>query len=174
MVVFNETFASLDGGKDIVVLWHEAIAGRLAQNVASAYIKCINTCGKDYIIFWADNCTAQNKNWTLFTAMTWCVNQVWGPKSIIIRYLEKGHTFMRADSVHGKIGTKMRRTPNVYTFSDFVEMCHESASAIKPVSMQVGDFYEFLDGHRSRQTKRSTVTIPQLNDISEVEFKKGV
>ncbi|ESP02099.1 hypothetical protein LOTGIDRAFT_157248 [Lottia gigantea] len=41
LVVFNETFASLDGDTDFVVLWHEGIAGRLATDVASAFIKCI-------------------------------------------------------------------------------------------------------------------------------------
>jgi len=29
---------------DHVILWHEAIAGRQAANVASAYIKCIEMC----------------------------------------------------------------------------------------------------------------------------------
>ena len=62
LVVFNETFARLDGKQDLVILWHEAIAGRLAQNVASSYIKCIAACEKENIIFWADNCCAQNKN----------------------------------------------------------------------------------------------------------------
>ena len=43
MVVINETFASVAHEGDYVVLWHEAIAGQKAFEVASSYIKCINT-----------------------------------------------------------------------------------------------------------------------------------
>lgn len=62
LVVFNETFARLTEGPDVVALWHEGIAGRSAANVASFYIKIIASSSKDNIEFWADNCSAQNKN----------------------------------------------------------------------------------------------------------------
>ena len=70
LVVFNETFASMNEEVDFAVLWHEGIAGRLATNVASAYIKCINLSG-DTVTVWVDNCSGQNKNWTLFSALVW-------------------------------------------------------------------------------------------------------
>ena len=39
LVVFNETFALLlNNGQNICVLWHEAISGRLAEDVASTYL----------------------------------------------------------------------------------------------------------------------------------------
>ena len=37
--------------------------------------------------------------------------------------------------------------------------------------MQLSDFYHFSDGHRSRQTIK--VTLPQIQQILEIEFKKG-
>ena len=37
--------------------------------------------------------------------------------------------------------------------------------------MELNDFITLTDGHRSRQTKK--VKLPQLQEISEVEFKKG-
>jgi len=93
-VVFNESFASLTPDKpDYVILWHEALSGRLSGDVASAYIiKCLVTCGSDRVVFWADNCSAQNKNWTLFTAIACCVNAEWGPSEVCIKFLERGHT----------------------------------------------------------------------------------
>ena len=39
--VFNETFASLKGDANFVMLWHEGIAGRVAANVASSFIKML-------------------------------------------------------------------------------------------------------------------------------------
>ena len=39
------------------------------------------------------------------------------------------------------------------------------------IAVEVDDFYQFADGHRSRQSKK--VKVPQLSQISVVEFKKG-
>ena len=83
IIAFNETFAPLGGkrkstlGKPIGILWYEAVTGRDAGDMAGAYDKLIrNVRHWDYkhFIFWADNCTAQNKNWLLYTALCAEVN----------------------------------------------------------------------------------------------------
>ena len=51
LVVFNETFADLSNSQDYCILLHEGIAGRNATDVASAYIKCVSLCEKEFIIF---------------------------------------------------------------------------------------------------------------------------
>ena len=132
LVVFNETFASMNEEVDFAVLWHEEIAGRLA----SAFIKRINLSGKETVTFWVYNCSGQNKNWTLFSGLVWHTNQEWGPQKVTIRYLERGHTFMRADSVHGCIGSKMKKCQKIHTFDDFVELCEKASKKIKAVVMQ--------------------------------------
>jgi len=173
LVTFNETFACLNNENepDRVMLWHEAISGRSASDVACAFIKCIELSGSDDVAFWADNCVSQNKNWTLYTAMCQCVNANWGPNQITIKYLEKGHTFLKADSVHGSIGKKMRKKPEIITFQDFIDLCDEAGSNIKPVVMQVEDFRDFIGQHRTRKTK--SCTLPLLSDVSVAGFRKG-
>jgi hypothetical protein len=77
LVAFNETFAQLSKGKSICVLWHGAIAGRGAKQVASAFYHLITKFPeKSKFIFWADNCAGQNKNWTLFSMFCVVVNHV--------------------------------------------------------------------------------------------------
>ena len=87
-------------------MWHEGIKGRKAGDVASAFVKFLVETGEKMPVLWADNCAGQNKNWVLFTALIATVNNDWGPEDITIKYLESGHTFMAADSVHGVIGKK--------------------------------------------------------------------
>jgi len=172
LVVFNETFASLTSDKpDYVILWHEAVSGRLSGDVASAYVKCLVNCGSNKVVFWADNCSAQNKNWTLFTALTCCVNAEWGPSEICIKFLERRHTFMKADSVHGLIGMKMKKTAEILTFDDFVELCNKAGKKIQPITLSEHDFYNFVPMQRARKTKN--VTLPLLADICQVCFQKG-
>ena len=78
LVIFNETFASVNKDGDFVLLWHEGIAGRKASDVASSYVKCINVSGKEHIIIWADHCTVQNLNWWLYTLLCWTVKRALG------------------------------------------------------------------------------------------------
>ena len=172
LVVFNETFACLSkGGKNLVVLWHEALSGRCASDVASAYIKAIEISNSEKVLFWADNCCSQNKNWCLFTALCTCVNAEWGPSEVKIKYLERGHTYLKADSIHGCIGKKMKKLSEIVTFSDFVELCSKSSKSIKPVMLETADFIAFTQGQRTRKTKKAT--LPLLSSICKVQFQKG-
>ena len=75
IVVLSKTFTPVGGsknGKDKAtdVLWHEEIRGRSAADVASTFVSFIrkNRDTKDFI-FWLDNCSAQNENWYLYTAL---------------------------------------------------------------------------------------------------------
>ena len=56
LVTFNETFAAKSSGyQDYCVLWHEAISGRKAADVASSYIMLITASGIPInIMTWAD------------------------------------------------------------------------------------------------------------------------
>lgn len=110
LVVFNETFAGLKRDSAIqnyCSMRHEAVAGRNRQNIVDSILRVIEQ-ERDIkeFIFWADNCTAQNKNWILYTAFVIIVNENAGPDSITIRYLTKGHTHMSADGIHGNIEKK--------------------------------------------------------------------
>ena len=73
--VFNETFAGLGSRKKYATIWHEATAGRNDEDIASSYYSFIKANrDAETITIWADNCTAQNKNWTLYTMLTFLVN----------------------------------------------------------------------------------------------------
>ena len=115
-VLFNETFAPLGKGKQATgVIWHEGVKGRSAAEVASTYTAFIksNRDVKDFV-FWVDNCSGQNKNWFLFTALA---NEVNVPstsvQSITLKYFEPGHTFMSADSFHHKVEQAMKQKKRV-------------------------------------------------------------
>ena len=90
LVLFNETFASLDGNDDLLILWHEGVAGRSAQVVATIYLKCMEVTSDKKYLFWADNCSGQNKNWFLFTLFTKVVNSDdWYLDVIRMKYLNR-------------------------------------------------------------------------------------
>ena len=165
LVCFNETFSAGTGGTtDYTVLWHEGINGRKASDVTSAFVKFFVESQEKNPILWSDNCFGQNKNWTIYIAFVQIVNTDWGPKSVTIKYLESGHTFMRADSVHGVIGKRMKATPEIITFDDLVNLISASSARIKTLEMKIDDFYAFKAECRARSSKY--VTIPKLSDVA--------
>ena len=118
-------------GKDLCILWHQGIAGCSAQDVASAFLKCIKVASSRKYLFWADNCSGQNKNWYLFTLFVKIVySDEWDVDTIRIKYLHDGHTYMRADSIHGSIGNKLKGTSQIEDFASFSSLCSSAAKNI--------------------------------------------
>ena len=95
--------------------------------MASAYALLIQTYASRFaeFMFWADKCSWQNKNWTFFSALLLLVNIDAGPRKIAIQYLEKGHTFMRADAVHGLLAQEIKRRGQVDSFADIVHLVQQ-------------------------------------------------
>jgi len=145
--------------KNISVVWHQAIAGRKAKEIAATFVKALKH-KKDCksIIYWLDNCASQNKNWCLFTILASLVNS--GDiraEEFIFSYFETGHTLMSADSVHYGVKKQMRRLPgnNVYDYNDFCDVVRKSnKSCINVLMMENDDFRNFKIETSATQLKR--------------------
>lgn len=175
LVAFNETFAALqkNGPKtSYCVVWHEAIGGRNGYNIVNAILKLFEQERdvQDFIL-WADNCSAQNKNWILFTALVATVNKENGPKNITIRYLTKGHTHMTADGVHGNIEKRISRLKNIYDYDDLKNAIRTSRKNIEVVDL---DAFRKWD-KKKRQPRKNNDSLKDLvlNSLVEVNFQRG-
>ncbi|CAG9795762.1 unnamed protein product [Diatraea saccharalis] len=139
LITFNLTFAPINKQSPdsaTCIVWHEGHAGRKTSNIVDAiltFIKNERDCQHFHI--WADNCTAQNKNWTLFTALTTIVNTESAIETVTLSYLTKGHTHMTADSVHGNIERKIKRQGDVLDFEDFKDVVNSSRQNIKVIDL---------------------------------------
>ena len=93
------------------MVWYEVLAGHSAPKIASSFHVAI---AKEWsiasFIYWANNCIAQNKNWSETNV-----------QDVTIKCFEPGHTFMSTDSVHAGVEKEIRKTPNgnIYDFQDF-------------------------------------------------------
>lgn len=144
-MLFNETFAAVDGAtndKSHAVLWHEGDPGRKPCDVALSNTSYIMQAVRDakHVILFADNCASQNKNWTLYSSLIRLVNDdCIAANKITIKYLESGHTFMSADSVHGNIGKAIKSKQNIYDLMDYVSVIKNSWKNLETILLQNGD-----------------------------------
>ena len=123
VIAFNETFAPLGNksfisGKEMkpyAVTWHEVLGGRSASEICSVY-KLFLCHHRDIanFVFWADNCSSRNKCWYLYTLLASMVNDKCSMlQSVAIKYFEKGHTFILADSYHHLVEKAMKEMKNI-------------------------------------------------------------
>lgn len=114
IIAFNESFVPIGGSKSDgepkfwkpeAAIWHEGIAGRLKEDIISAFFKFF-TSKHDLpdIVLWLDNCASQNKNWALLSFLVFIVNSNFiEATQIQLNYFEPGHTFMSADNFHHQV-----------------------------------------------------------------------
>ena len=187
IIAYHETFAPLVPTKEvrkqwknegkkikpvkpIGIVWHEGIQGRFDEDVSSTVHKCLRDPRyreAKHIIIWADNCTGQLKNWTFYASLVYEVNNLHASiETITIKYFEKGHTYMSADSFHASVETTIRKMKRLYDFDDFVRSISKNGIVIE---MKEGDFIDYKE---QLSTAKDT-NYPYLRNIFVVEFRKG-
>ena len=133
LVTINQTFAPIrslkkHNLKPLAVLWIEAIAGRKDEDedVSSAYVKALLSPNfRDYPrwVVWLDNCSGQNKCWTLYTTLIRLLNsENVNLERITLKYFTAGHTFMSANNVHRGVEREMKKMDKLCDFADFEKM----------------------------------------------------
>lgn len=108
IIAFNETFAPVGKNQKenpLAVLWHKAVARRKKEELVSTFHHFfLSVRDSIKITLWLDNCSSQNKNWTLFSFLVYIINSTEiSAEEIIINYFEPGHTFMSCDSFHQQV-----------------------------------------------------------------------
>lgn len=109
--VFNFTIFDLFEKKGYCYFWHEGIAKRGANEITTSvylFLKDVLSNQKRQVIFYSDNCVAQNKNKFLFCMYLYCVEHL-DIHSITHKYLVVGHTENEGDSMHACIEKEKAR-----------------------------------------------------------------
>ena len=104
------------------------MAGRLGEEISSTFQQALEQ-ERDFmnIVYFMENCTAQNKNWTLFTSMVAIINTSdISAETSAFKFLEAGHTLMSADSIQAEVEKRLRAAKTQYDFLDFVKCVHAS------------------------------------------------
>ena len=143
--------------------------GRKDEDVASIVWKCLleskNSDCKN-ITIWCDNCTGQNKNWTLYSSIVQSLSISQIPKeTITLKYFEKEHTFMAVDSFHLQVEEGIRKSHHLHDFNDYVQAVNLCGDATETLHK---DFYDF----RNYKSNEKYLKI-YLKSFNDSEFKSG-
>lgn len=181
--VFNQTFAPLGSSKHIPVfasIWHNGIAERKKEDIISCYhaflLRYRDADELTIWWIWCDNCSSQNKCWALFSFFVYIVNSTEiSANRIVMKYLQKGHTFMSADSFHHQVELSMKNRTNsaVYDFADFVDAVQNANDGrIYCKEMNFFDFAEWPDSSSLTKINKCEPR-PYVSDFTKLMFVRG-
>ena len=90
-------------------------------------------------------------------------------KTVIQKYLAKGHTQMEVDSAHSLIERKLKNT-QIYSPAGYVAVM-EGARATKPYKVRYVDHTFFKDYSGVKYRQRIRVGDPQVHDLVALRYK---
>ncbi|XP_050516561.1 uncharacterized protein LOC126891429 [Diabrotica virgifera virgifera] len=177
IIAFNESFVAVGKGRNVRplgILWHEGISGRKKEDIVSSfYAFFLKNRDKESITIWLDNCSAQNKNWCLFSFFIYIVNATEvNLKQLTIKYFERGHTFMSADHFHHQVEKSLKRAKTVWDFNDYVQCVLNSTKQTDVAALEIRNFYKWTDLSSKYKLQKLTPRC-YLNNISLAIFTRG-
>lgn len=153
------------------MLWHGAQMTKLAEDIASTYFKfCVHHRNFEHIMLWMDNCSSQNKNWTLFSMMVKLVNSNHvAAEDITLQFLCTRHTFMSADSVHAQVERQLKKQKYTWDFQDYVDSC-KNVKGSEVIAMKRKDFLDWPDLSSKWKLKNA---MNYLDEMVVIKFTRG-
>lgn len=134
--------------------WTEAIAKRGAQEITTCvYNYLIEYCQNKHVIFYSDNCTAQNKNKFLASMYIYVVATT-NVQSITHKYLVTGHTNNEGDSMHACIEKEKKRILRqgpIFIPAELVTVMKTSKKTGKPYIVKEYQTEDFLDWKKASE-----------------------
>lgn len=182
--VLNFGIQDLTSEQAYMYVWHEGIASRGPQEVASClkmYVKKYVQCNK--LIAWSDSCGGQNRNIKIVLAYMYLVAQ---PDilvdTIIHKFCVSGHSYLPNDRDFSQIENKIRKKDNVYSFDEFVEIIKSSKQnqlPFKVTKMSGDDFIstkklEQQITNRKKDVQKQTVSWMRMMEIKVQKDKPGI
>ncbi|KAL0822827.1 hypothetical protein ABMA28_004824 [Loxostege sticticalis] len=119
-------------------VWIEGEAGRGAQEVGSCLIKYIKNklnSKVQHLVLWSDCCGGQNRNIKIVLMLKAILNQHQSLKTITLKYLESGHTFLPNDTDFSKIETQLKYHERIYTADEYISVIKRSKKK-NPIQVQ--------------------------------------
>lgn len=147
--VYNFTIFNIPEKSGFCYMWHEGEAKRGANEITTCIFDYIqkNCVGKEKIIFYSDNCAAQNKNKFLASMYLYGLEKL-NMQEIIHKYLIVGHTENEGDSMHScieKEKSRVLKSGPLYVPSEIVTVAKSAKKKGCPYSVTEMSTENFID-----------------------------
>jgi hypothetical protein len=161
-------------------MWHEAIAGRGSDEIATCiydYIASLPSTVTDVHLF-SDTCGGQNRNIQMSTALMRACQMIPNIERITQYMMESGHSQMECDSVHSTIERAIKKVP-IYSPLDYYATVRV-ARHNKPYEVKVMETTEFknmksvVNAYVRNRTKCTDGSIANWMKAKTLKYQKAM
>lgn len=144
-------------------VWVEGEAGRGAQEVGSCLNKFIKEELKsevEHLVLWSDCCGGQNRNIKIVLMLKVILASHPNLKTITLKYLESGHTFLPNDTDFSKIEYQLKFRERIYTAEEYMSVIKE-CKRVNPLQvhrMKTTDFYSVSNIEKKITNRKVFIT----------------
>lgn len=174
--VHNCTIFNINTNEGFCYVWYECEGGVSSNEFATIISNFVVSQlplpeGKQTIVLYSDGCTYQNRcsnvaNALLHVASTHNV-------TIEQKFLEVGHTQMKADAMHSCIERKLKNK-NINVPADYVTICIEARKSPAPYTVNYVDhkFFKNFDGNACYKSLRPgrSVSSPRVVNVRALKY----
>lgn len=183
---FNLTVHDCETNEASNFMWHEIIANRGGNEIASCLLKHLKSleASVERIIFYSDSCAGQNKNSFLASMFLLFVYNSDTVDSIEHKFLTSGHTHMECDTVHAAIERNKKKTSmKIHHPRDWMNLVQSTSKKYKVIEMNQQDIYDFSLTAKTKFVFRKVATnevkfswrhvkwLKYTKDIGIIQFK---
>lgn len=143
---FNFTIRNCNTGKTTCFMWHEAIAQRGADEIASCLKIFIMSLPEEteHVIIYSDTCPGQTRNNTLPVVYNYVLTQKVGLKTIDHKFLVPGHTHLECDADHASIErAKKKYNGRISIPNDWYMLVRMVSSKFTVIELTQNDVFAF-------------------------------
>lgn len=157
-------------GKAFHYVWHEGVASRGSQEIASCIFKhfeknITNDCQR--VIFWSDSCGGQNRNINITMMLKYFLNLAHESlESIEQNYFVSGHSYNSCDRCFGTIERERKKVGNIYipeNYNNLIKNSKKKEPSFELIEMQSKDFFSAATLLDSIKNRKKTVAGDKVN-----------
>jgi len=174
VAVYNLTFYNAKNKNVTCFVWNETEGSRGANEINTCvfkFLESLNDGNSDIdVVLYSDNCTGQNKNYSMMAMYVEAMKKLPNIKSITHKFLITGHTQNENDSVHsvieGSIKRCLRAGP-IYHPSQYItaiSLARKKGTPYKIVELSHNDFFE------SKHFKNVFPTSLKIMELKMIRF----
>ncbi len=136
--------------RGICFLWDETCGNKGSAEIATFLIRYLENLPSEItsVVMYADTCGGQNRNKNVLAALLYVVNKnKTGLQTIDLKFLESGHSYLEADSIHATI-EREKKHKNIYVPDEYklvIEMSRRKPFPYEVNSVKYNDIYDLED-----------------------------
>ncbi|XP_030747603.1 uncharacterized protein LOC115876055 isoform X2 [Sitophilus oryzae] len=157
----------------VCFLWDETGGKKGSSEIGTCLLKYIQNLPREvkHVVLYADTCGGQNRNINVFAALIYAVNTLGTLNIIDLKFMENGHSYLEADSIHATI-EKNRKHKKLYLPRDYkllIEMSRKKPFPYVVHENRFDDVYNLQDLSSKLISNRKKTTMGK--DVKWLQIK---